>query len=108
MSESDVVLHDDDVYEWVLTMADEFTIGEKPWSSREHILQERHKQDYSKEAVESAISHGLINNDLIEWHGLLAPTEEDNLQAILDYEAAANNPRRLLIQKVNRLRSGSE
>jgi len=93
-----------EVYDWVLEAVADRTSPDSPWSSKGELRQARHKHDYDRDVVEHAIEEALENDDLLGWHGLLAPATPEGIEAVVEAEAQADITRTILVQKANRLR----
>ena len=93
-----------DAYQWVLATASEQTTESDPWTSERYLVQEgrKPKHGHTKTEVRDAISQAKVANDLIGWHGLLAPATPGHLQEIIEAELDADITRRILIGKCNR------
>ncbi|WP_435147193.1 hypothetical protein [Halobaculum sp. P14] len=55
--------------------------------------------------LDSAYDELLSAEEIVVWHGLVAPATDDHLDAILQDEAKASQSRQVLVAKINRLRS---
>lgn len=93
-----------DVEQWVLEHADEVRVRDgEPWSSRRHLVREARKVDgLDTDDVEEEIQRLVDDGDLLSWHGLLVPTEEERLREVNEHEVEKHDQvRQILIGKVN-------
>lgn len=95
-------------YEWVLEDAHTPRAADNgPWTSEDHLIQQGVKAKhggFTRDEIKDAISTALVRNELLSWHGLLAPVEEDVLRRIIEAEKEADITRKILVGKVNRYR----
>jgi hypothetical protein len=75
------------------------------WTSRERLRADAVKPhtDYDKSSLSDAISALEEAGEIIAWHGLLAPTTEDHLRAIIETETQSTVTRSLLVGRCNTL-----
>lgn len=59
----------------------------------------------TKEEVERAVEELRDQEEILYWHGLIAPTSDEHLLAVIENERKTGFPRTGLISKANRLRA---
>jgi len=80
------------------------------WTSVGYLRQQAPKPatDYSKENLQPLIDGLESKEKIINWFGLIAPTTEEHLKAIIDNERMSDEPRKILIGQCNRLVKSSK
>lgn len=73
------------------------------WTGRTRMRSDGSKDQspLDRDGVDAALDHLIASRRVYEWHGLLAPADEDHLRAIIENERMSDTPRRLLIGDVN-------
>lgn len=98
--------------EWILQQLDKRTDadGERGQSASSDLWTgayqitgatgEKFSCPFSEEQLQSALNELRAENELIGWHGLVAPATEEHLRAIIAAENAADISRKTLIKRV--------
>ena len=77
------------------------------WTGIRHLKQDASESDrYDRDDVRQIVTELIEAGDVLSWHGLLAPLDDDHLTAIIESERQSDAPRKLLIKRINRLRAG--
>jgi hypothetical protein len=73
------------------------------WTGRSRMRSDGSKDEspLDRGGVDTALDSLISSREVYEWHGLLAPADEDHLRAIIENERMSDTPRRLLIGNVN-------
>lgn len=80
------------------------------WTSRRRLRNDGRKSStpHDADAVVAAIDDLLDRGDLLSWHGLLAPTDDEHLRAIIGNENAADITRTSLLESCRELLSAED
>ena len=104
----------DAVEEWVLEEV-EHRVKPQPdglqdaesnvWTSKERLRDDGRKYStkYSRDEIEAAVDELLERNEILSWHGLLAPATKPHLRAVVENEREAGIQRTVLIGRCNQL-----
>lgn len=77
------------------------------WTSKRRLKEDAGKSDaVEKDEIEGAVRHLANHGDLLTWHGLLAPATEEHVKAIVATENRAEQPRKILIERCERVLNG--
>lgn len=58
--------------------------------------------DFDSDEIEDALDELVIDGEIISWHGILFPADEEHLRAVIANENQAGIPRLILIRKVKK------
>lgn len=69
------------------------------WTSIRRLRDDGNKNhtEFSKSDVDDAVSLLEDNDDILRWYGILAPTTDEHLEAIIENERRCDYPRDQLI-----------
>lgn len=77
------------------------------WTSKKRLEQDAAKTDVvDSDEIDSLVRHLANHGDLLTWHGLLAPATEDHVKAVVATENRADQPRKILIERCERVLNG--
>lgn len=78
------------------------------WTSTERLRDDGRKYStkYSKDKIEAAVGALRERDEILSWHGLLAPATDEHLKAVIENEQQAGIARSTLIGRCNTLRQG--
>lgn len=102
--------------EWVLNQVRELTEPEPDgnydahgalWTGRRRIVGNKDKPGQpTREEIREALAGLKHRGEIVSWHGLLAPADEEHLQALVENETQADNVRKILVGQLNQLLAG--
>lgn len=98
----------DDIRQWVLDTVDEQTSVDDPITSKGQLKQRIRNYEHDVDDVIAAADELVAEDELFGWHGILAPTDDDILKAIIERERQFDLKRQLLIAKCNKLRKNHD
>lgn len=102
--------------EWVRSRVDDLTEPEPDgiqhqssniWTSVDWMRNAGRKSSipFDRDELEEAVTQLGVEGELLTWHGLVAPTADDHLVAVIENERKADVTRTTLVAKANRMRS---
>lgn len=91
------------VREWVKAVLAEQSTTSDPMVSRQTIVMLAPGGGHDRSAVRYALADLAADDEVIEWCGRYAPTDEDSLRAVIEQEAESSISRKSLVGKANRL-----
>lgn len=103
-----------EIHEWCLEAVgdwidDDHTVPRGPFCSKQHLKEQAQSNDapYTPEQVVSAAETIIGAGGLLDWVGLLVPTDRDRLVDVIEYERnEAEITRHILIGKANKYLTG--
>lgn len=77
------------------------------WTGKNRIKAAASKVDGIERGDVADLVAGLESDGkVIDWHGLIAPADDEHLLAIIESEKMSDAPRKILVKKCNNLRNG--
>lgn len=80
------------------------------WTSRQRLRSDAAKPhtDYDKDTLTGVLAALEDANEVVSFHGLLAPATSEHLRAIIQNEDGAGITRRTLVRRCNRLAASQD
>jgi len=78
------------------------------WTSKRRLRSDAGKtwSQFARDDVEPVVETLREKSKVVTWHGLVAPADDEHLQAVIESEEMAGITRSRLVAKCNRLRQG--